>query len=124
MLSFLLLLTPLSSLHPYATLPLDIFNILTLSVVNLISTVGAIQTLQWTAAQYYNDATSGHDGYYILNPNLGQPGQPRFLKVPPQNATVCSGWEGDCTAQRMFERRTSGRARVELVGVGTAWGAV
>ncbi|CAF9925346.1 MAG: hypothetical protein HETSPECPRED_005811 [Heterodermia speciosa] len=122
--SLLLLFTPLSSLHPYATLPLDIFNLLTLSVVSLISTFGAIQTLQWTAAQYYNDANSGHDGYYIVNPKLGQPGEPRFVKVPPQNATVCSGWGGDCPAQRMFERTTSRRARVEVVGVGIAWGAV
>ena len=96
----------------------------TLVTVTFISTVGAVQTLQWTAAQYYDDANSGHDGYYEYNPNRGQPGQPRLLKVPPQNATACSGFGGDCTAQDIFTRNTRGRARVELAGLGSACGAV
>ena len=83
-----------------------------------------MQTLQWTAAQYYDDANSGHDGYYEYNPNRGQPGQPRLLKVPPQNATACSGFDGDCTAQEAFTRNTHRRARVELAGVGFACVAV
>lgn len=96
----------------------------TLATVTFISTVGAVQTLQWTAEQYYHDAESGHDGYYEFNPNRGQPGQPRLLKVPPQNATACSGFGGDCKAQETFTRNTYKRARVELAGVGIAWVAV
>ena len=71
--------------------------------------------------QYYDDANSGHDGYYIFNPNRGQPGEPRFLKVPRANATMCSGWDGDCDAQSALEKKTQSRARVELGGVSCAW---
>ena len=111
-------------LHPYIILHLDIFNFVALAGVNFLSTVGAIQTLQWKASQYYDDANSGHDGYYIFNPDRGKPGQPRLLKVPPQNATVCSGFQGDCKAQTAFTDRTYHRARVELVGIGATWLAV
>ncbi|KAG6994186.1 hypothetical protein G7Y79_00046g082370 [Physcia stellaris] len=116
--------SPLIALQPIPTLLCDLFSLLTLSAINLISNFGAVQTLQWTAAQYYDDATSGHDEYYILNPHDGEPGQPRYLKVPPANATVCSGWGGDCEAQGKFERATFRRARVEIGGVACAWGAV
>lgn len=111
-------------LHPYATLFLDTFIFIILAVINLFSTAGAVQTLQWRAEQYYDDAKSGHDGYYIYNPNRGQPGEPRVLKVPPANATICSGWDGDCDAQHAFERKTQARAKVELGGVSCAWVAV
>ncbi|KAL8997829.1 MAG: hypothetical protein Q9169_003002 [Polycauliona sp. 2 TL-2023] len=115
-----LLLTHFShfrSLHPYATLPLDLIISITLGFINLFSTAGAVQALQWRAGQYYDDARSGHDGYYIYNPNRRKPGEPRLLKVPPRNATVCSGWDGDCDAQHAFENKTRARARVGLGGV-------
>lgn len=110
-------------LHPIIVLSLDISLWIALATANFFSTVGAIYTLQWEAAQYYHDENSGHDGYYVFNPQRGEPGQPRFLKVPPQNATVCSGFDGDCAAQEAFTQRTHQRAKVELVGVCMIWGA-
>lgn len=109
---------------PYLILAVDLFVLVAVAVVNLLSTAGAIQTLQWEASQYYDDATSGHDGYYIFNPDRDQPGQPRLIKVPPQNATICSSFGGDCAAQETFTSNTHHRAKVEIAGCVLAWIAV
>ena len=106
------------SLHPGIALALDLVLRIALFVVGLIATASATQTLQWTAAQYYNDALSGHDGYYAYEgANIGR------VWVPPKNATTCSGF-GSCTEQDAFTDWTHHRAIVELVACAITWVAV
>ena len=99
------------------TVAYDLFLWIALFIGGLVATASAIYTFQWNAAQWYNDATSAHDGYYAYAEDGSGRGR---IFVSPKNATVCSGFN-DCTEQDAFTSWTHHRAVVELVGCAFTW---
>ena len=105
-------------IHPGVSVAFDLVLWVALFVGGLVATASATYTFQWNAAQWYDDATSGHDGYYTYAEDGGG-----RIYIPPKNATICSGFDS-CAEQAAFTDWTHHRAVVELLACAFTWVAV
>jgi len=76
------LLVFIERFNPYLVLTLDAVAWISLAVADVVLAFGAVETLRWETLRCYDDTTS--DREYEVDPDKGQPGQVRLIKVPPQ----------------------------------------